>query len=259
MFQFLYTSEYGESTHATVMHENRDGPSDDLPTEADEYECFASHVRVYAIADKYDIVDLKSLAKSKLQSLISGRWPIPFFPALIQGILNSTPPKDTGLRDIIIPICAEHVTELLTSETAISYSLDPASSIDPDPSIVDDTHDEITFKQTLSENGAFTSAILTQVVQNSSDQLKDSGAACAGLSQELATNKEKSMKEVDSLKEKLRQARQKVIELENAMKAAGRQPLCCEGAGFLPSFSPGNSRSSAQLRLKCAACRKVYN
>ena len=248
MFQFLYTSEYNETIQITAVHDNGYPQTNDISLEANE-----CHIRLYAIADKYDIQDLKSLAKSKLQSSISDRWPIPFFPALIQGVLNSTPPKDRGLRDIITLICARHVTELLSEEPAIPYSLDS------DSSIVDDIHDELTYKQILSEHGAFTTAILIQVAQNSSEQLKASDAANAELSQDLATCREKSMKEIDSLKEKLRQSRQKVMELETNMKAAGRKPLCCEGAGFLPSFSPGNSRSSSKLRLKCAACRKVYD
>ena len=251
MLEFLYTSEYDETSHITVKVDNGDNKSNNLPTEADEYERLTCHVRLYAMADKYDIQDLKSLAKSKFQSSISNRWPIPFFPALVQEILHSTPHNDRGLREIITPICAEHVTELLSRETLVSYP--------PDPSIVDDLQNEVTFNQTLSENGAFTSAVLTQVAHSSSEQLKDFGAAYAGLSQELARYKKKSMNEMDSLKEKLRQARQKVIELETVMKAAGRQPLCCEGAGFAPSFVPGNPRSSAKLRLKCAACRKVYD
>ncbi|KAL8783045.1 MAG: hypothetical protein Q9195_009499 [Heterodermia aff. obscurata] len=204
MIQFLYTSEYDETTQITVKQDNEDGPKNDLMTQAEAYEHLACHVQLYAAADKYDIEDLKYLAKSKLEMSISGRWPIPFFPVLVQGILNSTPPKDRGLREIITPICAEHIAELLSTETAVSNPLDP------DSSTVDDIRDEITFNDTLSENGAFTSAVLAQVALNGSKKLMEAEVAYAGLSQEFVTYKEKAAKEIDGLKAKLQQARKEL-------------------------------------------------
>ena len=250
MLQFLYTSDYDEATQTAITEENEDIQSNDVQSYADDYERLVCHVRLYAIAEKYNIKDLKDLSKAKFQSSISGRWPIPGFTALIQGILNSTPPKDSGLRDIITPMCAEHVTELLSKETAISYSSDS------DPSIVDDTNNETTFIQALSEDGAFTSAILNQVARDRSEKLMEADAAYAGLSQEFVTYKNKAIKEVDGLKAKLQQARKELNDCKDAMRAAGRQPLCCEGEGFLPTFSPGPPPG---LRLQCAACRSVYN
>ena len=250
MLEFLYTSDYDEATQTAITEKNGNIHTNDMQSYADDYERIVYHVHLYAIADKYDIKDLKDLSKAKFQSSISGRWPIPFFPALVQGILNSTPPEDSGLREIITPICADHVTELLSKETAISYSSDS------DPSIVDDTHNETTFIQTLSENGAFTSAILTRVARDRSEKLMEADAAYAGLSQEFVTYKAKSNKETNGLKAKLQQARKELNDCKDAMRAAGRQPLCCEGEGFLPTFSPGPPPG---LRLQCAACRSVYN
>lgn len=253
MLEFLYTSDYDEATKTAVTQVNGDNQTNDLPIEADEYECLACHIQMYTIADKYDIQELKTLAKSKFQSSVSDRWPIAFFPALIQEILVSTPSTDSGLRDVVTKICAEHITEFLDRGNQVEDSENTGNAT------VIDTYKQPKFGQTLATESTFTSAILTEVVRNNSKKAMEADAAYARLSQEFVTYKEKAIKETDGLKAKLQQARKELNDCKDVMRAAGRQPVCCEGQGFLTSFSPGISLSPPRLRLKCAACRKVYN
>ena len=253
MIQFLYTSDYDEATPTAIVEENGDGQSNDVQSWADDYECLVCHVRLYAIADKYDIEDLKSLAKSKFQSSISGRWPIRYFPALIQGILKSTPPRDWGLREIITPICVEHITELWSERTIISHPPDS------DSNSTGDAPNGITLEQALNEDGAFAIALFAEVVHSSSARLMDSENAYSGLSQESITYRETSDKEITGLSERLRHTKDELDHYKYMMRTAARQPFCCPRAGFNPIYFPGNHRSSARFRLRCAGCGKICN
>ena len=253
MLDYLYTSDYNEASKAATTQANGDSPSNHLLVDVDEYEGLAYYIRMYAIADKYDIKDLKTLAQSKFESSITGRWPIPLFPALVQEILVSTPSTDSGLRGLVTSICAQHITELLDGETTAEDLKNTGDNATTEPSKTPN------FTHTLGKESTFTSAVLTEVARNSTKKSTEADAAYAGLSQEFETYKGKASKEIDGLKAKLQQVRKELNDCKDAMRAAGRQPLCCEGEGFLPTFSPGTSLSPPRLRLQCAACRKMYN
>lgn len=69
------------------------------------------HVQVYAMAEKFDIPELKALAKEKFLKCAQG-WPLPDFPSVVHEALTSTPESDQGLRGILNEILAEHVEEV---------------------------------------------------------------------------------------------------------------------------------------------------
>lgn len=77
------------------------------------------NVQVYAMADKFDIVELKSLAKEKFSKCAQG-WPLPDFPSVVHEALTSTPESDRGLRDILRRILAEHVEDICPSDDTTS-------------------------------------------------------------------------------------------------------------------------------------------
>ena len=71
---------------------------------------------VYAIAEKYDIPELKELAKRKFKTLIKSKWPHEHFHAVTEVIFSTTPEEDMGLRQIVIDICREHSQDMLKDE-----------------------------------------------------------------------------------------------------------------------------------------------
>ena len=71
---------------------------------------------VYALADKYDIPELKELAKRKFQALASSKWPHDDFHAVTETVFSTTPDQDMGLRQIILDVCGEHSQEVLKDE-----------------------------------------------------------------------------------------------------------------------------------------------
>ena len=79
---------------------------------------------VYAVAEKYDIPELKELAKQKFQTLACSKWPHDDFHAVIEIVFSTTHDGDMGLRQIVLDICEEHFQDILHHKvrTYRSYS-----------------------------------------------------------------------------------------------------------------------------------------
>ena len=71
------------------------------------------NAKVYAMAEKFDIPQLKVLAKEKFAKHACA-WPILDFASVAHEVLTSTPTSDQGLREIVRNIIADHVTEITT-------------------------------------------------------------------------------------------------------------------------------------------------
>lgn len=94
-----------------------------LPSKAatpNESTSSASHMMsnalVYAIADKYDLSGLKSLARERVQVLAkspSAYTKTADFPEVVKVAFDSTPATDCGLRDIIIDLCSSSMDEIM--------------------------------------------------------------------------------------------------------------------------------------------------
>lgn len=83
-----------------------------------------NNVLVYAIAEKYDIPDLKALAKRKFQNLAESKWPHDEFHVVAEAVFSTTPDGDTGLRQVVLDICEEHFREILKDEASRMGFLD---------------------------------------------------------------------------------------------------------------------------------------
>ncbi|OCK75339.1 hypothetical protein K432DRAFT_466403 [Lepidopterella palustris CBS 459.81] len=71
-----------------------------------------THAKVYAIADKYNILGLKEVVIDKFEEECKYSWDDPAFPMAIGVIFESTPNIDKGLRDIAVATISNHM-ELL--------------------------------------------------------------------------------------------------------------------------------------------------
>ena len=72
-----------------------------------------NNAHVYAVAEKYDIPELKELAKGKFQALVSSKWPLDDFYDIAEAVFSTTPDEDMGLRQIMLDICATHFLDIL--------------------------------------------------------------------------------------------------------------------------------------------------
>ena len=73
-------------------------------------------VLVYAVAEKYDIPDLKDLAKAKFQNLAWSKWPHDNFYTLAEAVFSTTPDTNMGLRQVVLDICEKHSEDILRKE-----------------------------------------------------------------------------------------------------------------------------------------------
>ena len=111
MLTYLYTLDYddGDAFPAVARDETpiTDRPvPDSTPKPDDETisHCkYMNNIRVYALADKYNIPALKELAKIKFKICMKARG-ITYtrFAEIIGSIFSSTHETDPGLRDIVI-------------------------------------------------------------------------------------------------------------------------------------------------------------
>jgi speckle-type POZ protein len=73
-------------------------------------------VKVYSIADKYDVMALKSQAKDKFEKVAKSCWNMGDFPPAISEVYSSTPATDRGLRDLVVEISCTHIDALLARQ-----------------------------------------------------------------------------------------------------------------------------------------------
>ena len=97
MLEFFYTLDY------------QDGPK--IP-EGSTYN-LATHASVYGIAEKYEIMPLKDLAKQKFETMIKEQWNDPSLPDAIEIIYNTTHNADRGLRTILTTSIKGQIKKLL--------------------------------------------------------------------------------------------------------------------------------------------------
>lgn len=70
------------------------------------------HARVYAVAQKYQVTALKSLALRRYRAALQNRPDFDEFLDSVAEVYTSTGPHDRGLRDIVVQFWAEHQEEL---------------------------------------------------------------------------------------------------------------------------------------------------
>lgn len=99
MLQFMYRFDYDA------------GGSDQAPVSP-----MIFNVKVYSIADKYEVLMLKSQAREKFEKLVKACWDKDDFPYTIAEIYSSTLGTDRGLRDLVVEIVCEHINELLEKQ-----------------------------------------------------------------------------------------------------------------------------------------------
>jgi len=92
MLRFLYVSDY------------QDDVEGDRP--------LLVNANMYAMGDKYRIVDLKDLAKMKFSDALEAGWDIVSFPEVIETVYTTTLSSDRGLRDCLTPVLLKHKQEL---------------------------------------------------------------------------------------------------------------------------------------------------
>lgn len=150
MLTFLYTREYDDQAPALIEkpfstsknavgstledHDHKtsfliaeiaetaavDGEEADGDLSVPELTRALINIAVYAIAEKYNLRDLKKAAMTRCLSQTWASWPLDDLHVIAKEVYSSTPSSDRGLRDKIICDCADHAEELTQQEDWIS-------------------------------------------------------------------------------------------------------------------------------------------
>lgn len=124
-------SDCGALPSLQALENSADGSAPASASTIDEDRSIRIHnkmlinTRVYAISDKFNVLDLKPLAQAQFNKARSlGSWPYHRFSTIVAEILRSTPASDKGLREIALGLCSEHMLELLDDTTTSDTKLD---------------------------------------------------------------------------------------------------------------------------------------
>ncbi|CAF9909829.1 hypothetical protein IMSHALPRED_008480 [Imshaugia aleurites] len=129
MFTYLYTLAYDdEGDAASAQHymanETNVVTSQALttnvtPVSAEEllrHAKMMNNVVVYAIAQKYDIDELKELATAKFRELLWLKAPGHGLPDIIDAVFQTTSLTDSGLRDVSVEFCTHYSTNIIADD-----------------------------------------------------------------------------------------------------------------------------------------------
>ncbi len=89
----------------------------DYPDDVGLYEPLILNASMYALADRYDIEHLKTLAKEKFLDLVNRHAIDDTFTGAVYVVYNSTLPSDRGLRDCIAPKMRKNWVALRKNDT----------------------------------------------------------------------------------------------------------------------------------------------
>lgn len=127
MFTYLYTLTYDDegnaasaqhyTVHGMNMATSQAETTMTEPLSAEEQSRHAkmmNNVVVCAIAQKYDISELKELATKKFRELLWLEAPSHGLPDIIDAVFETTSTKDPGLRNVAAEYCTHYSTKILT-------------------------------------------------------------------------------------------------------------------------------------------------
>lgn len=182
-----------------------------------------NNVLVYAIAEKYNVPELKELAKTKFlsqaDSLMSADSLMcsDYFPEVITTVYKSTPGSDRGLRNIVSKICVKHIRTLMDKEA---------------------------FKSVVRNIGDFGIDVLYEALKYDDGQLEQALAEKESLENELKDGQAKILNvELD-----MNQAKER---LKTAVRRVNSHAFCRHcSAEFSGHFEEGDP-----TMLRCAKCR----
>lgn len=219
----ILSSAISKTTETTVV----DRKVTDQDLSALELSRALINIAVYAIAEKYDLKDLKMAAKNKClwQPWVS--WPLDDLRVIAKEVYSSTPSPDRGLRDKVICDCAYHAQELTEQQDWISM-------IKMDADFGFDLFQKMTEKQTET------------MMELENSQYKSTG---------LLRQKVELRQENDELQQKMANFD---IRLDEAFETAKERDSCRHCLSDFESYLERRGRSAAgvvQLVQRCKKCR----
>lgn len=161
------------------------------------------NVKVYAMADKFDIPELKILAREKFTACAQG-WPLPDFPNVVHEALSSTPESDRGLRDILKRILAAHIDDIHPLEDAVTAESE----------VIDAQETRQEWCDALRKEGRFLYEVLGAVAVNHTQER----CRLQMTNHDVVEDLQKSQKEITTLKHETQRLTKEIAVRDNSIK-----------------------------------------
>ena len=243
---YLYTFDYPEEDDSDVPMTMSCSHSPSLSSAATEEESnlgamsnsfddptprdnrMMNDVLVYAVAEKYDIPDLKDLAMHKFRTLASSKWSQDDFHVAMEAVFSTTPETDMGLRQIVLDICKEHSEYILRDKE---------------------------FRAMMFENKAIAAVVLDATVQKLDQHVKLLDGALA----EQATLSKELEAEKKVAKVALEKCRDWTSQLDGALQCI-HVPQVCRHCGQKPKWllERLDIYDTLGIQLRCPHCRTKH-
>lgn len=266
MLSYLYTLDYDDGSRpeehegsSNLQINRRASVSDSVEIDAitpfpeqsqeEEKSSLTINVQVYAMADKYDMQELKILAKEKF-SMSARDWPLPDFPSVVREALSSTPESDRGLRDIIRQILADHVEDI--------YSINDVTSTGPFATATKTIGEN--WRNALRDEGCFLYGLLGSVVDNKAYEYARLDLAKVKLEGEVLTLQNTIMQlrreqassetELDAVKDRGARLTQEIYTRDHCRHCSTEFQMSYEVASYDNWYYQGT--------LRCKKCRTKH-
>jgi len=193
------------------------------------------NVHVNAIADYYDIPQLRQLANTKIQSLLETSWAADGFCSIVDEVFNST--RDTALHDVVTSTAASHIEELIDREDF--GALEVMSNF------------AITIMQRIITRGKAKEKLSSLTLHSVASQLQD--AEDRLLSAELDGRHQKSLRDYETTR-----ADRTIQRIDDCLDILSRTRVCRNSscrADFNCYVERGGFASEPKYTLRCAKCR----
>ncbi|KAL8649423.1 MAG: hypothetical protein Q9210_004405 [Variospora velana] len=111
-----------------LYHFDYPGGSQHEPSRTPSSTALVVNVEMYIVGDRYQLEDLKELAKHKFSLALASSWNQQTFPEVIRTIYENTLPTDRGLRDLLVPVLKSRtLTELI--HTYLDFAVDAIDAV----------------------------------------------------------------------------------------------------------------------------------
>ncbi|KAL9023881.1 MAG: hypothetical protein Q9196_006906, partial [Gyalolechia fulgens] len=193
-----------------------------------------NNVQVYALAEKYDVQPLKSLAAKRFRVGAAEEWKIVDILPILTEVYNTTPTADRGLREDMLKVCSRYADELMAL---------PA------------------FLEMLCNDGTLAVEIL-RVFHSTKETLDMEVYTLKETLEELELESRRSRKSIQSLQDQLTSAKEWAAEEKRVLKYILPHYACCRACSkslHLRMTRDNVSGKKLVVLLSCDSCKRPFS
>ncbi|KAL9003595.1 MAG: hypothetical protein Q9188_003546 [Gyalolechia gomerana] len=193
-----------------------------------------NNVQVYALAEKYDVQPLKSLAAKRFRAGVKGEWETDDILTVLAEVYTTTPSTDRGLREDMLHVCERYSDELMALST---------------------------FHEMLRNDGILAVEIL-RVFHSIKESLDIEVYKLKETLEDFTVQSRKLRKTAQSLQDQLTSAKEWAAEEKRVLKDILPSHACCRACSksLRLRMTRGNTRGKKMaVQLGCDSCGRSFS